>query len=80
MLTETRVDTVHNKAPVYLKTNSISICICDQYRNTRSANSLNSRLPSSKLCQDQTLYYNAMKDWNDLPTNIKLLQTKESFN
>ena len=49
------------------------------YSNTRSANSLDFRLPSIKLCQDQTFYFNAIKDWNNLPTTIKQIRNKTSF-
>ena len=53
---------VHNTAPSYLSLNFTSTS--QHYSNTRSANSLDFRLPSIKSCQDQTFYFNAIKDWN----------------
>ena len=54
---------VHNThirtAPSYLSLNFTSTS--QHYSNTRSANSLDFRLPSIKLCQDQTFYFNAVK-------------------
>ena len=68
---------VHNKAPFYLGNDFTRIS--DHYCNTRSACSLNFRLPSIRLCQNQTFYYNAIKDWNNLPSEIKQIQNKKSF-
>ena len=41
---------------------------------------MNFTIPYIKSCQDQTFYYNAIKDWNALPSSISTWfapQTKE---
>ena len=68
---------VHKKAPGYLEMHFTALC--DHYTKTRSSKNLNFKIPSIKLCQDQTFYYNAIKDWNNLPTYIKKLENKKSF-
>ena len=68
---------VHNTAPSYLSLNFTSTS--QHYSNIRSANILDFRLPSIKLCQDQTLYFNVIKDWNNLPTTIKQIRNRTSF-
>ena len=40
---------------------------------------MNFTIPYIKSCQDQTFYYNAIKDWNALPSCIKQLNNKYSF-
>ena len=62
---------LHNKVSIYLRQNFTSINHHDC--NTRSANNLDFRIPSIKQYQDKTFYYNAIKDWNDLPLNIKAI-------
>ena len=64
-------------APSYLSLNFTSTS--QHYSNIRSANSLDFRLPSIKLCQDQTFYFNVIKDWNNLPTTIKQIRNRTSF-
>ena len=68
---------VHDTAPIYLRKNFTTIS--HHYSNTSSANCHNFILPSIKQCQDKTFYYNANKDWNDLPLNIKQIKSKTSF-
>ena len=68
---------VHNTAPSYLSLNFTNTR--QHYSNTMSANSLDLRLPSIKLCQDQTFYFNAIMDWNNLPTTIKQIRNRTSF-
>ena len=68
---------VHNTAPIYLRQNFTTIS--HHYCNTRSANCHNFIVPSIKQCQDKTFYYNAIKDWNGLPLNIKQIKSKTSF-
>ena len=68
---------VHDTAPTYLRQNFTTIS--HHYCNTRSANCHNFILPSIRQCQDKTFYYNAIKDWNDLPLNIKQIKSKTSF-
>ena len=68
---------VNNKAPMYLRSNFTYVS--DHYCNTRSADRLDFKIPSIKLCQDQTFYYNAIRDWNNLPLFIKQMKNKTSF-
>ena len=62
---------VHDNAPLYMK-NSFTL-VSSSYRNTRSVDNMNFTIPYIKSCQDQTFYYNAIKDWNALPSSIILL-------
>ena len=68
---------VHNATPLYLRQNFTSIS--HHYCITRSANCHNFILSSIKQCQDKTFYYNAIKDWNGVPLNIKQIKSKTSF-
>ena len=68
---------VHDNAPLYMK-NSFTL-VSSSYRNTRSVDNMNFTIPYIKSCQDQTFYYNAIKDWNSLPSSIKQLDNKYSF-
>ena len=68
---------VHDNAPLYMK-NSFTL-VSSSYRNTRSVDNMNFTIPYIKSCQDQTFYYNAIKDWNTLPSSIKQLDNKCSF-
>ena len=53
--------------------------VSSSYLNTRSVGNMNFTIPYIKSCQDQTFYYNAIKDWNALPSCIKQLNNKYSF-
>ena len=68
---------VHNTSPIYLRQNFTTIS--HHYCNTSSANCHTFILPLIKQCQDKTFYYNAIKDWNDFPLNIKQIKSKTSF-
>ena len=68
---------VHDKAPLYMK-NSFTL-VSSSHHNTRSVGNMNFTIPYIKSCQDQTFYYNAIKDWNALPSSIKQLNNKYSF-
>ena len=68
---------VHDKAPLYMK-NSFTL-VSSSFLNTRPVGNMNFTIPIIKSCQDQTFYYNAIKDWNALPSSIKQLNNKYSF-
>ena len=48
-------------------------------RHTRSSSNLDFVVPFIKTCQSGTFYYNGIKDWNDLPKEVKVVKSKDVF-
>ena len=68
---------VHGNAPLCMK-KSFTL-VSSSYRNARTVDNMNFTIPYIKSCQDQTFYYDAIKDWNALPSSIKQIDNKCSF-
>ena len=67
----------HNECPSYLKKNfEMPLNIHSHY--TRNS-SINFSVPRTNCIGQTTFYYNAIKDWNNLPQEIKLLTGKANF-
>ena len=68
----------HDISPTYLKENFV-IRGSNSGRQTRSCTNLDFIVPRVKTCQSSTFYFNAIKDWNELPLSIKENKNKENF-
>ncbi len=75
-----RLNTTHkiyyNQAPAYLQTNSNKAR--DRAQHTRGSH-LNFVVPNVKRAECNTFYYNAVKDWDKLPTKLKTCENIASF-
>ncbi len=75
-----RVNTTHkiyyNQAPTYLQTNFNKAR--DRTQQTRGSH-LNFVVPNVKGAKSNTFYYNAIKKWNKLPTELKTCENTASF-
>ena len=68
----------HGKAPSYL---------CEHFllrsevssRSTRSSSNLDFIVPRIKTCESGSFFYQGIKNWNELPKNIKEIKGKQSF-
>ena len=67
----------HEECPSYLQANFERTQTIHDY-NTRNS-SVNFLIPRTNCLGQTTFYYNAIKDWNDLPQEIKLLSGKANF-
>ena len=63
--------------PAYLKNNFTRVNEHHEY-NTRSSQH-NFVIPKIKGVDSSSFYYNAIKDWNALPNNIKSLSDHTAF-
>ena len=68
----------HDISPTYLKENFV-IRGSNSGKQTRSCTNLDFIVPRVKTCQYSTFYFNAIKDWNELPLSIKENKNKENF-
>ena len=48
-------------------------------RHTRSSSNLDFVVPFIKTCQSGTFYYSGIKDWNELPKEVKVIKSKDAF-
>ncbi len=75
-----RLNTAHkifyNKAPSYLNTNFKRAR--DRAQSTRHSE-WNFTVPNIKGVEKNTLYFNAIKDWNSLAEQLKTCETVASF-
>ena len=70
---------IHNaNCPSYMLNGFTLVSEQSRYA-TRSCSSKNYMVPNNNYCSPCTFYYNAIKDWNDLPLNIKEISGKENF-
>lgn len=67
----------NNKCPTYLKDNFIKVSENHEY-NTRSSQ-FNFVVPKIKGVDSSTFFFNAIKDWNSLPNNIKSIKDHNAF-
>ena len=68
----------NDRAPSYLRENFVLKSIAST-RHTRSSSNLDFVVPFIKTCQSGTFYYNGIKDWNDLPKEVKVVKSKDVF-
>ena len=68
----------HDTAPSYLRDNFV-IRRANSGRQTRSCANLNFIDPRVKTCQSSTFYFNAIKDWNEVPLSLKETKFKDNF-
>ena len=68
----------HGKAPSYLLTN-FTLRSISSVRSTRSAVNNDFTISRIKGCEEGTFYYNSIKDWNDLPLDMKTTKCKDTF-
>ncbi len=75
-----RLNTTHkiyyNQFPIYLQTNFNEAR--DRAQHTRGSH-LNFVVPNIKEAESNTFYFNAIKDWNKLPTKLKTCENIDSF-
>ena len=71
-------DIFKDRAPSYLRENFI-LKTSISTRHTRSSANLDFVVPLIKTCQSGTFYYNAIKDWNELPKEVKVVKSKDAF-
>ena len=64
----------NNLTPKYLSQN-----FTFNQGRTRSATNRNFIIPSMSKCSNNSFVYSAIKDWNNLPANIKECTSKFSF-
>ena len=67
-----------DRAPSYLRENFVLKSIAST-RHTRSSSNLDFVVHFIKTCQSGTFYYNGIKDWNDLPKQVKVMKSKDVF-
>ena len=67
----------YDTCPNYMKDNFIKVSSLHHY-NTRGSE-LNFQVPKIKTPTSISFYYNAIKDWNKLPENIKAITLKSTF-
>ena len=67
----------YNKCPHYMRTNFVKTRDIISY-NTRH-NEYNFYVPSVNGQSANTFYYNAIKDWNGLPSDIKKIKSSHAF-
>ena len=48
-------------------------------RSTRSSSNLDFIVPRIKTCESEAFFYQAVKNWNDLPRDIKECKNREAF-
>ena len=65
------------KCPSYMKNNFVRVRDCHSYC-TRSSEH-NFFVPPVQGMAANTFYYNAIKDWNSLPSNLKNIKNHEIF-
>ncbi len=79
-VTQLRLNTTHkiyyNQAPTYLRTNFNKNS--DRRQQTRGSCG-NFVVPNVKGAEGNTFYFNAMKDWNQLPIELKTCENNVSF-
>ena len=68
----------HDTAPSYLRDNFV-IRRANSGRKTRSCTNLNFIVPKVKTCQSSTFYFNAIRDWNEVPLSLKETKCKDDF-
>ena len=66
-----------NVCPNYMKENFIRLSILHSH-NTRGSD-FNFQVPMIKTPSSCSFYFNAIKDWNSLPDNIKSISLKSAF-
>ena len=67
----------HGSAPSYLSENfDLRSKSC---RSTRSSSNLDFIVPRIKTCESEAFFYQAVKNWNDLPRDIKECKNREAF-
>ncbi len=79
---QVRLNTAHkifyNKAPSYLNTNFRRTR--DTTQSTRRSDwNFNFNVPIIKGAERNTFYFNAIKDWNSLPEQLKACENMTSF-
>ena len=68
----------NDRAPSYLRENFVLKSNVST-RHTRSSSNLDFVVPFIKTCQSDTFYYSGIKDWNELPTEVKVIKSKDFF-
>ena len=68
----------HDTAPSYLRDNFV-FRRANSGRQTRSCTNLNFIVPKVKTCQSSTFYFNAIRDWNEVPLSLKETKCKDNF-
>ena len=68
----------HAKAPSYLCDKFVLRSIVSVHR-TRSCSNFDFNIPKIKSCESGSFFYNGVKNWNELPRNIKVCKTKDVF-
>ena len=76
----TLINIYHGKAPSNLLTN-FTLRSISSVRSTRSAVNNDFTISRIKGCEVGTFYYNSIsiKDWNDLPLDMKTTKCKDTF-
>ena len=72
-----KVVNLNGRAPTYLSQNFTTVSDIHSY-NTRDCN-LNFILPSAVGMMANSFVYNATKDWNGLPADLKSLKAEKIF-
>lgn len=70
-------DIFYERCPDYLKTNFIKISQVHSH-NTRGSD-LNFKIPKINTVTSGSFYYNAIKEWNALPSELRQIRIKDSF-
>ena len=77
-----RLNRVYNifndRPPSYLRENFVLMSNVST-RHTRSSSNLDFVVPFIKTCQSGTFYYSGIKDWNELPKEVKVIKSKTLF-
>ena len=68
----------HAKAPSYLCEKFVLRSNVSVHR-TRSCSNFDFIVPKIKSCESGSFFYNGVKNWNELPRNIKECKTKDVF-
>ena len=68
----------NDRAPSYLRENFVLKSNVST-RHTRSSSNLDFVVPFIKTCQSGTFYYSGIKDWNELPKEVKVIKSKDAF-
>lgn len=67
----------YDTCPNYMKDNFIKLSSLHRY-NTRGSD-FNFQVPKIKTPSSGSFYFNAIKDWNRLPDNVKSISLKSTF-
>jgi hypothetical protein len=67
----------YDRCPTYLKTDFVKVSDCHDH-NTRSSD-FNFKVPKANSIIETTFYCNAIRQWNQLPDQLKSMQSKDAF-